>query len=153
MWLGAGPAAACLNPSRVTIGLRIVASSSPAFAASIRRSMRGRAPGANIRATSSSEKSGRAAERDQGRLLQHAGIELPAQSAARRRRTQTMLDAMFQPFEDRLVDMIPGAVSHRVNSGVQRCAGDRQVRHPDDKSGRERRAARMLTVEGLRLGS
>ncbi|GLZ23327.1 hypothetical protein Bpla01_68550 [Burkholderia plantarii] len=80
--------------------------------------MRGRASGAIIRATSSSEKPGRAAERDQGRLLQQAGIELPAQSAARRRRTQTMLDAMFQPFEDRLVDMIPGAVSHRVNSGV-----------------------------------
>ena len=56
MWLGAGQAAACRKPSRMVVSLRIVRSSSYALAMSIRRSMRGRPSGANIRAISSREK-------------------------------------------------------------------------------------------------
>ena len=56
MWLRAGQAAACRRPSRMALSSRILVSSSSALAASICRSMRGRPPGPNMSAISSSEK-------------------------------------------------------------------------------------------------
>ena len=55
MWLRAGQTAACFNPSRMAVSSRIVVSSSSALAASFSRSMRGRPPGTNMYAISSSE--------------------------------------------------------------------------------------------------
>ena len=58
MWLGAGQTAACRRLLRIALSRRIVSSSSSALSASIRRSMRGRPSGPNIRAISSSVKRG-----------------------------------------------------------------------------------------------